>query len=216
MLAVVREYRRRGLPLAVIVSDYFHWHMMGEWAMDPRDWPDPIGLTRELKEMGVELMVSIWPTVNRNSEAFHEMAERGLLAQTEHGVQAHMGIADTTPEGVSLVTFYDATNPEARVYLWEKIKKNYLDNGVRVFWLDADEPELVPIHADNIRYALGSGLEVGCIYPLLHQKALLGMRRRAGWRSSIFTPGGLNTALARPAIFVCARGAGRSAGRISL
>jgi alpha-D-xyloside xylohydrolase len=177
MLAVVREYRRRGLPLAVIVSDYFHWHMMGEWAMDPRDWPDPIGLTRELKEMGVELMVSIWPTVNRNSEAFHEMAERGLLAQTEHGVQAHMGIADTTPEGVSLVTFYDATNPEARVYLWEKIKKNYLDNGVRVFWLDADEPELVPIHADNIRYALGSGLEVGCIYPLLHQKGFyLGMR----------------------------------------
>jgi alpha-D-xyloside xylohydrolase len=177
MLAVVREYRRRGLPLAVIVSDYFHWHMMGEWAMDPRDWPDPIGLTRELKEMDVELMVSIWPTVNRNSEAFHEMAERGLLAQTEHGVQAHMGITDTTPEGVSLVTFYDATNPEARVYLWEKIKKNYLDNGVRVFWLDADEPELVPIHADNIRYALGSGLEVGCIYPLLHQKGFyLGMR----------------------------------------
>jgi alpha-glucosidase (family GH31 glycosyl hydrolase) len=112
MLAVVREYRRRGLPLAVIVSDYFHWHMMGEWAMDPRDWPDPIGLTRELKEMGVELMVSIWPTVNRNSEAFHEMAERGLLAQTEHGVQAHMGITDTTPEGISLVTFYDATNPK--------------------------------------------------------------------------------------------------------
>jgi alpha-D-xyloside xylohydrolase len=177
MLAVVREYRRRELPLAVIVSDYFHWHMMGEWAMDPRDWPDPLGLTKELKEMGVELMVSIWPTVNRNSEAFHEMAERGLLAQTEHGVQAHMGIADTTPEGVSLVTFYDATNPEARAYLWEKIKKNYLDNGVRVFWLDADEPELVPIHADNIRYALGSGLEVGCIYPLLHQKGFyLGMR----------------------------------------
>ena len=177
MLAVVREYRRRGLPLAVIVSDYFHWHMMGEWAMDPRDWPDPMGLTRELKEMGVELMVSIWPTVNRNSEAFHEMAERGLLAQTEHGVQAHMGITDTTPEGVSLVTYYDATNPEAREYLWEKIKKNYLDNGVRVFWLDADEPELVPIHADNIRYALGSGLEVGCIYPLLHQKGFyLGMR----------------------------------------
>jgi alpha-D-xyloside xylohydrolase len=164
----------------VIVSDYFHWHMMGEWAMDPRDWPDPIGLTRELKEMGVELMVSIWPTVNRNSESFPEMAERGLLAQTEHGVQAHMGITDTTPEGFSLVTFYDATNPEARAYVWEKVKKNYLDNGVRVFWLDADEPELVPIHADNIRYALGSGLEVGCIYPLLHQKGFYVGMRAAG------------------------------------
>jgi alpha-D-xyloside xylohydrolase len=37
LLAVVREYRRRGLPLAVIVSDYFHWRMMGDWAMDPHD-----------------------------------------------------------------------------------------------------------------------------------------------------------------------------------
>ena len=30
---------------------------------------------------------------------------------------------------------------------------------VRVFWLDADEPELMPMHAENIRYALGTGVE---------------------------------------------------------
>lgn len=170
LLAVVREYKRRELPLAVIVSDYFHWRMMGDWAMDPRDWPDPAGMMRELKELGVELMVSIWPTVNPSNTAYAEMAERGLLAQTVHGVQAHIPITDTTPEGLSLVAYYDATNPEARAYVWGKVKQNYLDYGVRVFWLDADEPELMPMHAENIRYALGTGLEVTNIYPLLHQK----------------------------------------------
>jgi alpha-D-xyloside xylohydrolase len=98
------------------------------------------------------------------------MARRGLLAQTVHGVQAHMAISDTTPEGVSMVAFYDATNPEARAFLWDRVKANYLGHGVRVFWLDADEPELMPMHAENIQYALGSGLEVTNIYPLLHQK----------------------------------------------
>jgi alpha-D-xyloside xylohydrolase len=170
LLAVVREYKRRDLPLAVIVSDYFHWRMMGDWAMDPRDWPDPAGMMQELKELGVELMVSIWPTVNPSNTTYAEMAERGLLAQTVHGVQAHIPITDTTPEGLSMVAYYDATNPEARAYVWDKVKQNYLDYGVRVFWLDADEPELMPMHAENIRYALGAGLEVTNIYPLLHQK----------------------------------------------
>ncbi len=180
MLAVVREYKKRGLPLAVIVSDYFHWHMMGDWAMDPRDWPDPAGLLKELKEMGVELMVSIWPTVNPSNPVYNEMAERGLLAQTVHGVQAHIPITDTTPEGMSMCAFYDVTNPEARAFVWEKVKKNYLDYGVRVFWLDADEPELMPMHAENIRYALGNGLEVTNLYPLLHQKGFYEGMRAAG------------------------------------
>ena len=180
LLGVVREYKRRDLPLSVIVSDYFHWHMMGDWAMDPRDWPDPAGMMKELKEMGVELMVSIWPTVNRDNPVFQEMAERGLLAQTERGVQAHLPITDTTPGGLSLVTYYDATNPEARAFVWERVKKNYLDYGVRVFWLDGDEPELYPIHADNIRYHLGTGLEVGCIYPLMHQRGFYEGMRASG------------------------------------
>jgi alpha-D-xyloside xylohydrolase len=153
---------------------------MGDWAMDPCDWPDPAGMMKELKEMGVELMVSIWPTVNPSNPVFGEMVERGLLAQTVHGVHAHMPIADTTPEGVSMVSFYDATNPEARDFLWQRVKKNYLDCGVRVFWLDADEPELMPMHAENIRFGLGTGLEVMNIYPLLHQKGFYDGMQAAG------------------------------------
>ena len=60
------------------------------------------------------------------------------------------------------------------------MKRNYLDLGVRVFWLDADEPELMPMHAENIRYQLGTGLEVTNIYPLLHQQGFYEGMRVAG------------------------------------
>ena len=54
LLNVAREYKRRGLPLDVIVVDFFHWTMLGDWQFDPKDWPDPAAMVRELDEMGVE------------------------------------------------------------------------------------------------------------------------------------------------------------------
>lgn len=41
LLEVAREYRRRKLPLDLIVVDYFHWPKQGEWKFDPTYWPDP-------------------------------------------------------------------------------------------------------------------------------------------------------------------------------
>jgi alpha-D-xyloside xylohydrolase len=171
LLAIAREYKRRGLPLSVIVSDFFHWTMMGDWKFDPECWPDPAAMNRELSEMGVKLMVSVWPTVNAQSENFAEMKQRGLLVRTERGVPANHIIADTHPGGNVYIHYYDATHPEARQYIWEKVRENYYKNGVRLWWLDACEPEIYPADNDNLRYHLGNGLEVGCLYPLLHARA---------------------------------------------
>ena len=41
LLEVAREYKRRGLPISVIIIDYFHWTQQGEWKFDPEKWPDP-------------------------------------------------------------------------------------------------------------------------------------------------------------------------------
>ena len=35
LLEVAREYKRRNLPISVIVVDFFHWPMQGEWKFDP-------------------------------------------------------------------------------------------------------------------------------------------------------------------------------------
>lgn len=41
LLGVAREYKRRGLPIDLIVIDFFHWPKQGEWKFDPVYWPDP-------------------------------------------------------------------------------------------------------------------------------------------------------------------------------
>lgn len=73
LLTVAREYKERGLPLSVIIIDFFNWTLQGDWRFDPNDWPDPAAMVSELKSLGVELMVSIWPTVNPLSENFAAM-----------------------------------------------------------------------------------------------------------------------------------------------
>lgn len=41
LLGVAREYKKRNLPIDVIVCDFFHWFMQGDWSFDPVYWPDP-------------------------------------------------------------------------------------------------------------------------------------------------------------------------------
>ena len=41
VLQVAREYKRRGLPLDVIIIDFFHWKYLGDWKFDEKYWPDP-------------------------------------------------------------------------------------------------------------------------------------------------------------------------------
>jgi alpha-D-xyloside xylohydrolase len=180
LLSVAREYKRRGLPLDIIVVDFFHWTMMGEWQFDPAFWPDPAGMVKELEAMGVKLMVSVWPSVNLNSANYTEMVEKGLLVRAEQGIQGHMFIADTYPKGPSPISYYDSTNPAARKYIWEKVKQNYYDLGIKVWWLDACEPEIYPMDVHNLRFHLGNGLEVAHLYPLMHARAFYEGMTEAG------------------------------------
>lgn len=170
LLAVAREHTRRGLPLSVIVADFFHWPHLGDWRFDPAEWPDPEAMIAELAALGVKLMVSIWPTVNPMSENYRELHERGLLVGTEQGVPLHSPWRDKGFAVEMPVAFYDATDPAARDFLWQTVKRNYFDKGVRVWWLDADEPELQPGHPHNLRLHAGPGGEVLNLYPMQHAR----------------------------------------------
>jgi alpha-D-xyloside xylohydrolase len=165
LLSVAREHTSRGLPLSVIVADYFHWSAMGDYRFDPDEWPDPRAMVAELADLGVELMVSIWPTVSPLSEHFADYRDGGLLVGSDQGVEFHQTIQDKGMAAPMPLAFYDPTNPRTREFVWDLVRRNYLDLGIRVFWLDASEPELNPAHPGNLTLYAGPGAEVACVYP---------------------------------------------------
>jgi alpha-D-xyloside xylohydrolase len=188
LLSIAREHKRRGLPMSVIVIDYLHWTKMGEWKFDATHWPNPSAMTRELEQLGIKVMVSVWPTVNPDSETFAELHRRKLLVRTERGPSTLIKFTDTNATGAVFLHLLDSTHPEARAFFWSKLRQNYVRNGVKIFWLDAIEPEMATYDHDNVRYHAGNGLEVGGLYPLCQQQAVYEGMKAAG-ESEIITLG---------------------------
>jgi alpha-D-xyloside xylohydrolase len=184
--AVAGEYHRRGLPLSVIVIDFFHWTRHGEWQFDPDQWPDPSGMVETLEELGVRAMVSVWPTVNRLSANFQEMWQKGYIVHNKMGAPAHMYFIDNQAEEGIYVHYYDPTHPDARKYVWEKVKNGYYRHGIKVFWLDACEPEMVPFEPANLRYYAGDGEAVANIYPLEHTRGFWEAMKSEGEQDIVF------------------------------
>lgn len=163
LLEVAREYHRRGIPVDAIVIDYFHWSEQGNCDFDPKYWPNPEAMIRELKEMGMRPVVSYWPTINPNSRNWREINERNMLIRTENG---QYGTFDFWGQQ----TYVDMTNPEARRYVWEQIQKTYIKYGIRTFWLDEAEPEIHPQQWNNLKTHAGNMAETGLLYPFYYSK----------------------------------------------
>ena len=161
LLEVARGYKERGIPVDVIVSDFFHWPHQGDWKFDKDYWPDPAAMVKELKEMGTELMVSVWPTVDGDSENYETMKELGYLTRSETGKRlGQLGDA----------CVIDVTNPDGRKFVWDRICENYYKDGIKIFWLDEAEPEFTGYEYEHYRYFLGADMEVGNIYPKLYAR----------------------------------------------
>ena len=162
LMKVAREHKRRGLPMDAIVVDFFHWTRQGDYKFEPLDWPDPDAMVKELREMGIETVVSVWPTVDEKSENYGTMADRGYLVRTDRGndVSTWMGAA----------VYFDATNPGTQKFVWEKCRDNYYRKGIRCFWLDEAEPEYADYEFDNYRYWAGPALQCANVYPVGYAK----------------------------------------------
>jgi alpha-D-xyloside xylohydrolase len=177
LLEVAREHKRRGLPMDVIICDFFHWPYLGDFRFDPKDWPDPAAMVKELEALGIKLMVSVWPAVDMRSENHLEMENSGLLMANQAGIghiQRYItfGVADEHAVGDgkkkilrNYLNYIDPTHPDTRAYVWDKIKQNYYDYGIKLFWIDCNEPEIRHTDYHNVRYHLGSGQEVTSLYP---------------------------------------------------
>ena len=165
LLEVAREYKRRQIPIDAIVIDYFHWTEQGEWKFNEKYWPDPKAMCKELEEMGIKPIVSIWPTINPNSENYEEMNDANMLVRTENGQYGTFAFYGQQ-------TFIDPMNPETREFVWDKIRENYYKNGIRNFWLDEAEPEIHPQQFGHLHFYLGNGAQVALLYPYYYTKMI--------------------------------------------
>ncbi|MFT3888730.1 MAG: glycoside hydrolase family 31 protein [Arachnia sp.] len=159
LLEVAREHHRRGIPLDVIVADFFHWQWMGDYAFEGEFWPDPAAMVSELRALGVELMVSVWPQVSPRSANFLPLQRENLLVKTRSGTDVQYHFID------QYTRFLDVTNPRARRWLWERLSESYGAHGVTLFWLDEAEPEYGAYDFDHYLYAAGPTAKVANIYP---------------------------------------------------
>ncbi|WP_284734588.1 glycoside hydrolase family 31 protein [Sphingosinicella terrae] len=171
LLDVVREYRRRGLPLDNIVQDWFYWpeNAWGSHDFDPARFPDPQGMIDEVHRLNARFMISVWPKFYPTTENYRELQRVGAVY--ERNVES--GDRDWVGPGY-LSTFYDPYNRRGREIYWRQIRENLADLGVDAWWLDATEPDLhsnLSIEQRAYRMgptALGPGAAFFNSYPLVH------------------------------------------------
>ncbi|HEX3355380.1 MAG TPA: TIM-barrel domain-containing protein, partial [Tepidisphaeraceae bacterium] len=152
------EFRKRKLPMDVIVQDWQYWGKYGWNAMqfDETHYPDPAGLVRALHEMNVRLMVSVWSKVAVTSDVGKEMTARGYY------------LKDTT--------WIDFFNPEAAGFYWKNFSERLVSLGIDAWWQDATEPENDDL--DGRMTHVGIGNRVQNVYPLLVTKTVYeGLRK---------------------------------------
>jgi len=123
LLDTVREFRRRGIPLDLIVLDWKSWPDGGGWgqkSLDPVRFPDPKELTAALHRLGAKMMVSVWPSMTGEGDNRKEMLEHGLM----------LGNRST----------YNAFKGQARQCYWEQADRGLFANGIDAWWCDCTEP----------------------------------------------------------------------------
>ena len=163
VLDVAQGYRERHLPADVIVVDWFYYTKMGQMDFDPKFWPDPSAMNKQLHDMGFETKISVWPRFVPDDRYYAELRQKGWLIH----------LADDTPiDGLPYDragSDIDTTNPEAAAWYWKIIHDNILSQGFDAIWADETEPDLPP---NGSYFHIGPGTQFFNVYPLFHTAAL--------------------------------------------
>ncbi len=182
LLGIAEGYRQRGLPLDVMVLDWFYWTRMGQIDIDRTFFPDPKGMNDRLKALGMRSIISVWPRFERESRYFDMLEGKGWFLKDKEGKPVD-GLPMRFDRAGALI---DSTNPEARAWFWNTVRDNILSQGFDWLWLDETEPDLIP---DGYFYSIGSGDRYHNLFPLGHTTGAAegSARDRPGMRNMILS-----------------------------
>jgi alpha-D-xyloside xylohydrolase len=173
LLDVANEYRKKNLPLGVMVVDFLNMTKQGEMDLDLKRWPDAAAMNSELHAMGVDSLLSVWPHYSKDTQFYSMLESKGWLIHTPDGKPDPGGFKDVIGPNI------DTTNPEAARWFWEGIRDRYIKPyGFDYIWLDETEPDIDP--AKDV-FFVGSGTRYYNVYPLFHTASVYeGSRRDFG------------------------------------
>jgi alpha-D-xyloside xylohydrolase len=163
VLDVAKGYRDRHLPADVIVVDWFYYTRMGQMDFDPKFWPDPSAMNKQLHDMGFETMISVWPRFAPDDRYYAELRQKGWLIHLADGTPIDGLPYDRAGSDI------DTTNPQAAAWYWQTIRDNILSKGFDALWADETEPDLPP---NGSYFHIGPGTQFFNVYPLFHTGAL--------------------------------------------
>jgi alpha-D-xyloside xylohydrolase len=138
LLTAARYFHQHNLSVGVLVIDWFHWRVMGDWSFDPKYWPDPKAMVEECKSYGIEVMASVWPFTCETSRSYNTTVSQGYVASDSNGKPFQYGM------GGKNCRLVDPTNPLFAQYAWGLLRESYYKYGIKIFWLDNSEPWHAP------------------------------------------------------------------------
>jgi alpha-D-xyloside xylohydrolase len=158
LLNVVKEYRKRHIPLDNIVLDWSYWPVdsWGSHEFDPKFFPDPSGMVDSVHKLNARIMISVWPKFYYTTEHYKEFDSRGWMYR-----QAVLdSVRDWIGKGY-IGSFYDAYSQGARELFWEQIREHLFTKGFDAWWMDASEPDILSNASIEYRKKLSTPTALG-------------------------------------------------------
>lgn len=183
IVSIAKTFREKGIPIDVIVQDARYWSHFDGWnalKFDRTAYPNPKKMVEDLHNLGVRLVISIWPIFEKKAEIYWEAARRGCLMGGGH-------------EDFGVVNVFKG---ECREWFWKAISDAFFSIGIDGWWFDASEPEICR-WPELIYVTWQKGLDVGNgekmikylnVYPLLEARAAYeGQRKESNKRVLILS-----------------------------
>ena len=190
LLSVVKEFRKRKIPLDNIVQDWFYWEedKWGSHEFDSTRFPDPDGMVKELHDdLNAHIMISVWPKFYVGTKHYEEFKSKGWLYM--HNVKKQQ--RDWVGPGY-VSTFYDPFSEGARELYWKQINKKLFSKGFDAWWLDSTEPDLESNVSDSERLlrvnpnAMGTSARYENAYSLMNSKGVYKGQRETSPNQRVF------------------------------
>jgi alpha-D-xyloside xylohydrolase len=158
LLDVVKEYRKRNIPLDNIVLDWSYWPVdaWGSHEFDPKFFPDPSGMVDEVHKLNAKIMISVWPKFYITTDHFKEFDNKGWMYR--------QAVKDSVRDWIGrgyIGSFYDAYSSGARDLFWEQIREHLYTKGFDAWWMDASEPDILSNASIEYRKALSTPTALG-------------------------------------------------------